>query len=43
MKGIPQALAGSVLVCEENDGVSDEEERNTTSIGLCVRKQRYKS
>ena len=33
MKGIPQALAGSVLVCEENDGVSAEDERNTTNIG----------
>ena len=33
MKGMPQALAGSVLVCEENDGVSAEDERNTTKIG----------
>ena len=33
MKGIPQALARSVLVCEENYGVSVEDERNTTSIG----------
>ena len=33
MKGIPQRLAGSELIYEENDGVSVEDERNTTSIG----------
>ena len=33
MKGIPQTLAGSEPMYEENDGVSIEDERNATSIG----------